>query len=1096
MTPSRLTSAFLAATAIAATLLWRTDTLIGQGQTRVAPDIASLTEGGEGLRIRQRAATGGLARFAATDGRGIRLAIADGAPAEARARAFARTYGAPFGVTDDGQLEMRRGATTDSVGVEHVRFQQVHQGVPVTGGEFLVHLRGARVLAANGHLVSNLPGSVAASVPEAEAAATARAFVARMQRGSRARNGSAPSAEIALSTPRLEIYDKAIWESTPAPPRVAWFVEATGAQLREFLWIDANAGYVLDHFSQLAEAKVRSVWTAGNSSSEAGVSEVRANNAPATGDADTDNAYDLSGLTYDYYNAQHGRDSFDNSGATLFSTVHYCDAESCPGDYANAFWNGLRMVYGNGFASADDVVAHELTHAVTERTANLFYRRQSGALNESFSDIFGETVDLLNDTGIDDDAPGSRWAMGEDLSAALPGQAPIRNMMDPTLYGDPGRVGDAGRFWCSTSDGGGVHSNSGVPNHAFALMVDGGTYNGRTITGIGLAKAGKVQYRALTTYLTSGATFADDYAALVQSCSDLIGTAGITASDCTQVQMALDAVELNQPLPCSGAVPAPPLCPTNAAPSATPFLDTFESGSGNWQTTSTTLDQWAVDSGWARTGQFSMFGPDYGDSSSVPSDPDISDHRVIMTNAVAVPAGGYLYFDHAFDFDQDSGFIFFDGGVLEYSTDGSTWHDAGGLVDAGQAYGGTLESDYGNPIGGRSAFVGSSFGYTGTRLNLSSLSGQNVRFRWRIGTDDLFGGDGWSIDNVRLYQCSGGVNTTNLVRNGGFGSGTTNWLTFSPNNDMVSDVTGGVFRFYRPGTQAVVFQQTGIAVPSGGPLDATFQIGSTFATRMRMSVLVHSADFTDLAVCTFTLEPNAALATYRMKTHSTKAWSDATISFYAAGVSSAGAGHYLLDNVNVQYAPLTTSPGSGADARTDCIDPTAPASGGGAPSPLLTNGDFGTGNILPWFMTGGIQTQVTGGVLEFVRTAAGGALTQYTNSAVLADRGLGLSFRMGNSSNVRQRVTVLLVDSNFSDVLACTFWVPPGQTLNSYAMRVATTKAWANAAVGFYPSTAATVANPVSALQWMRLDDVTLTPTATTPLGTECFEPNGVLPTF
>ena len=139
---------------------------------------------------------------------------------------------------------------------------------------------------------------------------------------------------------------------------------------------------------------------------------------------------------------------------------------------------------------------------------------------------------------------------------------------------------------------------------------------------------------------------------------------------------------------------------------------------------------------------------------------------------------------------------------------------------------------------------------------------------------------------------------------------------------------------------------------------------------------------------------------------------------------------------------------------------------------------------------------MTSGVLDFVRTAAAGAVTQYTNTAVPAGRGLGLSFTLGNRSNVRQRVTVLLVDSDFSDVLACTFWVPPGQALGAFAMRIATTKSWANAAVGFYPSTAATLATPVSALQWLQLDDVALTPTATTPLGTECFEPGAPLPSL
>lgn len=113
----------------------------------------------------------------------------------------------------------------------------------------------------------------------------------------------------------------------------------------------------------------------------------------------------------------------------------------------------------------------------------------------------------------------------------------------------PRKVSDS-QFRCSSViDQGGVHTNSGVPNHAYALMVDGGTYNGFTITGLGLTKAGKIQYRALTRYLVSGAKFLDDYLALQQSCTDLSGIAGINASDCAEVKKALDAVEMSK-TPC------------------------------------------------------------------------------------------------------------------------------------------------------------------------------------------------------------------------------------------------------------------------------------------------------------------------------------------------------------------------------------------------------------------------------------------------------------------------------------------------------------------------------------------------------------------
>ena len=146
-----------------------------------------------------------------------------------------------------------------------------------------------------------------------------------------------------------------------------------------------------------------------------------------------------------------------------------------------------QMVYGEGFSRADDVDAHELTHAVTERSANLFYYMQSGALNESVSDVFGETVDQWNASlpgGVarhGTDTAAVKWLLGEDV----PGLGAIRNMRNPNAFGDPGKTSDT-QYYCSYGDGGGVHTNSGVPNHAFALSVDGGTYNGVAVTGIGL----------------------------------------------------------------------------------------------------------------------------------------------------------------------------------------------------------------------------------------------------------------------------------------------------------------------------------------------------------------------------------------------------------------------------------------------------------------------------------------------------------------------------------------------------------------------------------------------------------------------------------
>jgi hypothetical protein len=283
-----------------------------------------------------------------------------------------------------------------------------------------------------------------------------------------------------------------------------------------------------------------------------------------------------------------------------------------------------------------------------------------------------------------------------------------------------------------------------VPNHAFALMVDGGTFNGRTITGVGLVKAAQIQYRALTRYLTSGATFADNAAALNQSCTDLTGTFGITSADCLQVNNAILAVEMTNPWPCATATPPPAAyCPIGTAPNPAILADGFESGFGNWTPSSTAAGIWGVTTGFARTGVRSVWGEDVNDT---------SDHRLTMTTPLTLPAAARMSFDHAFEFEHSvfSG-VAFDGGLIEYSTDGTAWSDAGGFIDAGQAYNGTFAP--GNVLGERPGFVRSSFGYTASRLNLSGLAGQRVRFRFRIGTDTSVGSLGWIMDNVRIYTC-------------------------------------------------------------------------------------------------------------------------------------------------------------------------------------------------------------------------------------------------------------------------------------------------------------------------------------------------------
>lgn len=690
----------------------------------------------------------------------IALKVPSLAPASERALAFMAAHGQAFGITTPTQVQVMRVTKKDEVGMEHVRLQQLHKGVPVTAGEMTVHLRGAGVVSVLAKTLSSLDKiDTVPRITATEAAAAVKNLLAK-KRG---------ITDAVLSTPRLEILNKGLLQGLGGPSRLAWFIEATKIDLREYVWVDAANGLSILAFSQLTDARNRRIFDANNGNVLPGIL-VRSELAPPTGDPDADAAFDFSGDTYDYFFNEHGRDSFDGAGATLVSTVHFCpDPAFCP--FANAFWDGKQMVYGEGFSAADDVDAHELTHAVTEFSAKLFYYAQSGALNESFSDIFGETVDLTNVAGTD--TPAVRWLLGEDV----PGFGAFRNMMDPTAFGDPGKVTDP-EFKCDTNDGdgGGVHSNSGVPNHAYALMVDGGTYNSQTVSGIGDIKAGAIQYRVLTNYLTSGSNFVDNYQALQQSCTDLIGgPAGITAADCTEVLKALDAVEMSQGV-CSQPNEAA-LCPAGETPIYL-FADGLEAGRGNFVfQTLAGINIWSLQAFFARTGTFHL---DAFDQFAL-----ATDSSAAMNRGVLIPAGvTRMQVSHAYDFEVFAGTTF-DGGVLEYSTDGgTTWTDAGSLISAGNVYNGTIDAGSDNPLGGRPAFVSNSLGYTATQLDISSLLGSAVRFRFRVGTDSLGPSFGWDIDDIRIYQCVAVLPVPNDCH------GRTPTLLGTDGNDILNGTTG------------------------------------------------------------------------------------------------------------------------------------------------------------------------------------------------------------------------------------------------------------------------------------------------------------------
>ncbi len=247
---------------------------------------------------------------------------------------------------------------------------------------------------------------------------------------------------------------------------------------------------------------------------------VRGEGSPPSQDVAVNEAYDGAGATYDFYYEVFGRNSIDGRGMRLDSTVHYSR------NYDNAFWNGSQMVYGDGdgeifqrFTKSVDVIGHELTHGVTQFTANLDYQDQPGALNESMSDVFGSLVKqkLLNQT-----ADQADWLIGEGLFTPKVKGVALRSMKAPgTAYDDPVLGKDPqpahmDHLFTGTQDNGGVHINSGIPNHAFYLAAT-------AIGGSAWEKAGKIWYTALTTRLQSESNFADAAKITIEIAGQLYG---------------------------------------------------------------------------------------------------------------------------------------------------------------------------------------------------------------------------------------------------------------------------------------------------------------------------------------------------------------------------------------------------------------------------------------------------------------------------------------------------------------------------------------------------------------------------------------------
>jgi len=852
--------------------------------------------------------------------------------------AFFREYGAAVGISDAASLRLA-GTATDRLGETHLTWKQFHGSVPVYAGTVKTHFDAAHKLkAVTGTGIPDVDVSTTPAWSAASASEVALVAVAA-DRGA--------SAALGIGSARLWVYRQGLAQGVPGDTHLAWEIEVSdGAGVRELVYVGAHTGKVIDRVSGIHDGLSRRAY-AGHDlpfvprNYPNGTYWSEGERFP-TNSVEANNMIVASKETYDLFWNAFGRDSFDGRGAVMDAI--FDRGYSCP----NASWNGTFISFCPG-TTTDDVTAHEWGHAYTDYTHNLIYAWQPGALNESYSDIWGEVVDLVNGRGTDTPggartagacstfsppvgqlrvnapaaiagdyfaqsagfgprltpdgttgevvaaldpadaagpstldgcspftnaaavagkialvnrgtcqftlkvlnaqaagaiavvvannaatglpgmgaglgaenvtipslgvqqgtgnairaqlaagatvgatlraAPGTddsvRWLVGEDASAF---NGAIRDMWNPACYSNPGKVTDTAFYACSSTDGGGVHTNSGVPNHAFALLTDGGSYNGRTVAPIGMTKAAHVYFRAMTVYQVEDSDFADHADALEASCADLIGqpldalTGGpsgesIGAYDCAQVAEAIAAVEFrtaptfcNFPPLLSPALPA--LCGATTTSGVVQAIKNDDLGSpagwtagrGPTSPSFTPRDwTWLSELPDGRSGGFFAPDPNIG---TCAAGGDESGVLVLTSPVIPLPAStnfARATFEHWVSTEAG-----FDGGNLSISVNGGPWQ----LVPPSEftfnnysAFLASAADGNTNPLAGQPAWTGTNQGvvkggsWGRTHVNLGNLArpGDAIRLRFNLGTDGCAGSVGWYLDTVNVFSCDPNV---------------------------------------------------------------------------------------------------------------------------------------------------------------------------------------------------------------------------------------------------------------------------------------------------------------------------------------------------
>jgi Zn-dependent metalloprotease len=920
-----------------------------QGDVPVKPDTTQqMREQAQGkVKVSYNKATGKVS-FVRVGRRGD-LLPGSRASARGKADAFLRTYAEAFGaprsqLVSAGSSFTRYGTT--------LKYAQIYRGVPVFGTQLLAHFdRAGHLQAVNGQLVP-VGGLSLDTTLSATAAAEQAVRLVRLQPPGGA-DGRVSTKGLKAESSTLVVYRHGLLQGKTGNTELVYQVEVTnGKNIRDMVFISAITGKVVNRYSLIDNALYRVLYEArtnGSGKIKFHLVWNEGDRFPKNLTADQQNMILSTGEAYWFFRNAWGRDSFDDEGSPMI-TVNNDPRISCP----NANWNGVTTNYCDG-VSSDDVVAHEWAHAYTEYTNGLIYQWQSGAMNEAYSDIWGETIDLINGrqdegesftakrqdgwcttntgavpqvvilapedikkvcpagaasfgpqvtpAGITDNVvlgldpaepadaaaglaagtttdgcsaltnaaevagnialldrgrcdfsvkaknaqnagavaviiantlgrgvfgmsgsdptitiptvgisnadgdriksrlnPGpvtvtlrdgasankensTRWLIGEK-SPAFGTPAAIRDMWTPTCKGDPGKVSDA-EYVCDAGDSGGVHSNSGVVNHSYALMVDGGYYNGQTVNALGFTKSAHIYWRAQTEYLFPAASFTDLADGLEAACVDLTGKAltnlstkadtrsvsnqQISAADCAEVAKVVQAVELRRDPTdqCNWQPILDPNTPALCTGTATSVLtEDFEDGLAGWSLSGTnpyggpTMDwEASLAAPGGHTGGVAYGpAPDFGQCDG--STNDFSSVNYLTSGAVTVPASGTakMSFDHYIATEAG-----FDGGNVQISISGGafaavpasayTFNEPGTLS--------TVAEGSTNPLAGQPGFSGTdpgspagSWGTSQIDLSALNVAGKSIVLRFAIGRDGCGGVDGWYVDNVNVITCS------------------------------------------------------------------------------------------------------------------------------------------------------------------------------------------------------------------------------------------------------------------------------------------------------------------------------------------------------